>query len=195
MKEQKNKSLFFLACAAVISVTTFSGIGIAAITGHLPVGRGHLDPFFAFDQAREEGPRLIVPPTPLGPMHAGLTQQSESQRVTRPFELRKGQRLTRRGIVCLTCGVVNSIEPRNIPTETDAADISGFSGNATMAASDGQLAGLAVPPTLQGSKGESYIVRVRMENGTVRTIYENQRPVFSVGERVKFVNGSLVSES
>lgn len=64
-----------------------------------------------------------------------------------------------------------------------------------MAAGDGQLAGLAVPPTLQGSKGESYIVRVRMENGTVRTIYENQRPVFSVGERVKFVNGSLVSES
>jgi hypothetical protein len=195
MKEQKNKSLFFLGCAAVISITTFSGIGIAAITGHLPVGRGHLDPFFAFDQAREEGPRLIVPPTPLGPMHAGLMQQSESQRATRPFELRKGQRLAKRGTICATCGVVNSIEPRNAPAESDSADASGMSGQATMEAGDGRFAGFAVPSALQGSKGESYVVRVRMENGTVRTIYENQRPVFSVGERVKFVNGSLASES
>ena len=41
----------------------------------------------------------------------------------------------------------------------------------------------------------SFVVRVKMEDGTVRTIYEIQRPRFSVGERVRLINGSIVSQS
>jgi hypothetical protein len=41
----------------------------------------------------------------------------------------------------------------------------------------------------------SFIVRLRMEDGSLRTIYEHQRPKFSIGEKVKLVNGSLVSMS
>jgi hypothetical protein len=38
----------------------------------------------------------------------------------------------------------------------------------------------------------SFVVIVRMENGTLRTIHENQRPPFSIGERVKLVNGTVI---
>lgn len=41
----------------------------------------------------------------------------------------------------------------------------------------------------------SFIVRLRMEDGSVRTIYEHQPPKFSVGERVKLENGSVISLS
>ncbi|MGH2349337.1 MAG: hypothetical protein ACRDFT_07735 [bacterium] len=46
-----------------------------------------------------------------------------------------------------------------------------------------------------GAQVASFVVRVRMEDGTVRTIYEIQRPRFSVGERVRLINGSIVSQS
>jgi len=38
----------------------------------------------------------------------------------------------------------------------------------------------------------SFVVIVRMENGTLRTIHENQRPPFTIGERVKLVNGTVI---
>jgi hypothetical protein len=31
-----------------------------------------------------------------------------------------------------------------------------------------------------------------MENGTVRTIYESERPSFNIGERIKLVNGAVI---
>jgi hypothetical protein len=38
----------------------------------------------------------------------------------------------------------------------------------------------------------NFVLTLRMEDGTVRTIYENQRPPFSIGERVRLINGSVV---
>ena len=37
-----------------------------------------------------------------------------------------------------------------------------------------------------------FVVTVHMENGTVRTIYETERPSFNIGERIKLVNGSVI---
>jgi ribosomal protein L35AE/L33A len=37
-----------------------------------------------------------------------------------------------------------------------------------------------------------FVVTVHMENGTVRTIYESERPPFDIGERIKLVNGSVI---
>ena len=42
------------------------------------------------------------------------------------------------------------------------------------------------------SRKAGFVVTVHMENGTVRTIYESDRPPFDIGERVKLVNGSVI---
>jgi hypothetical protein len=63
---------------------------------------------------------------------------------------------------------------------------------------DGKIAlALAATGSAERFDGErpgplSFIVVVRMENGTLRTIHENQRPPFGIGERVKLVNGTVI---
>ena len=42
------------------------------------------------------------------------------------------------------------------------------------------------------SRKTGFVVTVHMENGTVRTIFESERPPFDIGERVKLVNGSVI---
>jgi hypothetical protein len=45
----------------------------------------------------------------------------------------------------------------------------------------------------QARSGRSgFVVTVHMENGTVRTIYESERPSFNIGERIKLVNGAVI---
>jgi hypothetical protein len=39
----------------------------------------------------------------------------------------------------------------------------------------------------------SFIIRLRMEDGSFRTIFEHQLPKFSIGEKVRLVNGAVIS--
>jgi len=190
----KSRLLYPLVVAAVISVTAFSCLGVAAITGHLPVGDGALDPYLAFSTDGSHS-GVIIPPNPAEPTHAGLTRQRGTDPVppSRPFGFRPGQRITR--VSCPTCGVIHSIEPGAAHSARPAGQ-GGADGQTQTAAlvfgaihsEDGASpAGTAQVP--------SFVVRVKMEDGTVRTIYEIQRPRFSIGERVRLVNGSIVSQS
>jgi outer membrane lipoprotein SlyB len=179
---QKNHFLYPLIAGAVLSVTTFSCIGVAAITGHLPVGEGSTDPFFAFAPGNADHAVVIVPANPLGPMHVGLTRQASEDSPQNPLTFVRGQRIKARP--CSACGVIQSIEPR-----------------ATGSANADKTSALGIPlyPSASGSEGAvdvvvmSFVVQVKMSDGTLRTIYETQRPRFSVGERVRLVNGALVS--
>jgi hypothetical protein len=181
---QKNHFLYPLIAGAVLSVTTFSCIGVAAITGHLPVSEGAADPFFAFAPGNADHAVVIVPASPLGPMHVGLTRQANEDSPQNPVTFVRGQRIKARP--CSACGVIQSIEPR-APSSAN--------GDKTSAL------GIALYPMGSGSGGEgpadtvmlSFVVMVKMSDGTLRTIYETQRPRFSVGERVRLVNGALVS--
>jgi hypothetical protein len=63
------------------------------------------------------------------------------------------------------------------------------------AGSDGAMI-LKVAGPAGNEEGKSFrggfVVTVHMENGTVRTIYESDRPSFNIGERIKLVNGSVI---
>jgi hypothetical protein len=193
---QKNHLLYPLIAAAVVSVTTFSCLGIAAITGHLSVGEGSADPFFAFTPGATGAAQVIAPPSPLGPMHIGLTRQSgtEPNQATRPFGFRPGQRIA--PPPCSTCGVIQSIEPRSRTAAGDDSTANAIAIPMHIAALNTSDADPANDTAVAASGNAgiiSFVVRVKMTDGTVRTIYESQRPRFSVGERVRLINGSLMS--
>jgi hypothetical protein len=192
----KNRLLYPLVIGAVLSVTTFSCLGVAAITGHLPVGEGALDSFFAFS-AERTSPGTPIARNPAGPTHTGLTRQigMDPLPASRPFGFRKGQKIAR--TACPTCGVIHSIEPGAArPALVNAGNGSPGQGQTEAAALViGAIHAEGRANAAESVQVASFVVRVQMEDGTVRTIYEVQRPRFSVGERVRLINGSIVSQS
>jgi hypothetical protein len=97
--------------------------------------------------------------------------------------MQKGQRIA--ASRCEICGVVHSIEPG--------------AGKAVNALVPDLAAALS--PAVHSDQADtgnydasSFVITVKMQDGTTRTIHERQRPKFSVGERVRFINGSMVSQ-
>jgi hypothetical protein len=178
--DQKNRLLPLLTIAAAASVVAFSGIGIAAITGHLSIVRSSLNPFSAFGGA----PAVLTSSSdrvPSSLTHEGLTRSAGETAVQgKPVNFRPGARLPARKPSCQNCGVVDSIKPQQA---------SGDDGKLPAALG---ATGRAYQIDREKLSSFSFVVIVRMENGTLRTIHENQRPPFSIGERVKLVNGTVI---
>ena len=106
----------------------------------------------------------------------------------RPVTFQLGARIPVRKPLCLNCGVVDSI----IPNRTQSVQ----GNNRTQdAASEGatilRIAAESAVDESAAARTAGFVVTVHMENGTVRTIYESERPAFDIGERVKLVNGSV----
>ena len=70
MNNQKNPVLAPLVIAAALSVLAFSGIGVAAITGHLSITNSSLNPFSSFSNMPSSG--IIQAPTFPSGGHQGL---------------------------------------------------------------------------------------------------------------------------
>ncbi|HVY06889.1 MAG TPA: hypothetical protein VHB46_13015 [Burkholderiales bacterium] len=188
MTNQKNHFFIPLIVAAASSVVAFSGIGVAAITGHLSITHSNLNPFSSFARTPSSG--LIQAPMVSAERHEGLTRnRGESAIEGKPVNFQFGARVAARKAVCPDCGVVDSISPGHsgvavrdaahfVATPPDGMDMLKTSGKSA----EGATAGFA----------GGFVVRVHMENGSTRTIYETERPAFSVGERIKLVNGSVI---
>lgn len=200
MNNLRNRLLYPLVFTAIASVATFSGIGIAAITGHLSVSQGGFELFLPTAMTEQRFAAVVIP-TPVDTSYAGLTRQSGAHPApeTKPFEYRRGQRIKQAKKSCATCGVVESIEPRAQQTGNEAETT--LNSAMTGLNSGGKILKAALVSAGNGSvygdkkaqDPNSYVVRVKMEDGSLRTIYEHQRPPFSIGERVKLVNGSVVT--
>lgn len=207
MSSETNRLIFPLACCAIISVATFSGIGIAAITGQLAVSAEKGELFSSSDElTRRKGAETNAAASVPSPTHVGLTRsavRNASER-DKPMILRVSQRFSQTlAPPCASCGVIDSIErhdlqmPSSRSTANGSASGANTTGNAGSAFAASVLAGSNRSVYAAGHDGDSvatsFIVRLRMEDGSLRTIYEHQRPKFSVGEKVKLINGSVVS--
>ncbi|WP_151637237.1 outer membrane lipoprotein [Noviherbaspirillum aerium] len=112
--------------------------------------------------------------------------------------------------VCKSCGQVESIQAIQQPAQASGvgmvagAVLGGVLGNqigdgsgrkiATVAgAVGGGYAGNEVEKRTRATT--TYQVRVRMENGAVRTFPFTQQPAWSSGDRVRVVNGQLVART
>ena len=190
MTDAKNKNpvLTPLVIAATFSVLAFSGIGVAAITGHLSITHSNLNPFSSFSNTAVSG--LIQAPIVTTEGHQGLTRhRGETQSEGKPVNYRFGARVPSRKPACPDCGVVDSIIPGQAkPSGTKVSNLStAGSEGATILKVSGQAAF-----EKNNTVSTGFVVTVHMENGTVRTIYEPERPSFSIGERIKLVNGSVI---
>lgn len=191
----------------MLSVATFSGIGIAAITGQLAVSAENGELFTSSNELEQRKSATRSAPAPVvRPTHVGLTRSAmrNSDEATKPMMYRVSQRFSETlAPRCSRCGVVDSIERHELRMPASAQpEPSGFTLAATRAGEMNSFAPSALTganrsvyadETNKGGSATSFIVRLRMEDGSLRTIYEHQQPQFSVGEKVKLVNGSVVS--
>ena len=153
----------------------FSGIGIAAITGHLSIARSSLNPFSAFGGATvvlNSGSNRVVS----GRTHEGLTRSAgEIAAHVKPVNFRPGARLPTRKPCCPNCGVVDSIKPQKVKRRRRQACRGARHDWQAYQLDNDKLSTF------------SFVVIVRMENGTLRTIHENNVP-FSIGEASSWSN-------
>lgn len=185
--EKKNRLLAPLVVAAAVSVVAFAGIGVAAITGHLSVTQLSPNPFaglLGLSKPASTTERTVARTSKAAPARA--QQQADA----RPIDFRPGTKVAGKKAKCADCGVVDSIRAKEVESAGVAA--ADYEGTGT----SGRSAGIN-PAILRSSGNEmriavNFVVTLRMEDGTTRTIYENQRPPFSIGERVRLVNGSVV---
>lgn len=173
--EQRSRILKPLIVGAALSVATFSSIGVAAITGHLQIARSNLNPFSSTHISRHKVTEIIA----VEATHQGLTRHAGQLGAEgKPVDFRPGKRVPSRNLECDTCGVIDSIQPRDV--KNDEFPQAGASVKFV------SYQGEARP------ESRNFVVTVRMGDGSVRTILENQRPVFNIGERVQLVNGSVI---
>jgi hypothetical protein len=198
MDNERNRLIFPLACCAIVSVATFSGIGIAAITGQLAVSSDKSVLYTSDDElskrikAGEKATAEIPRPTHVGLTRSAMNNGGDGDL---PKILRVSQRFSQTlKPTCSRCGVIDSIEPHalQMPDPQGPANVGGSGAFGASMFTGGNRSVYAADPG-NGDVATSFIVRLRMEDGSLRTIYENQRPKFSVGEKVQLINGSLVS--
>lgn len=185
VKRSPPKLLYPALIVAAICVTLFSLLGIAAMTGHLPQASAG---------------------TAANAAESASVNESEDQ--ARSLQENRHGGATR-AAPCSNCGVIESIratEAKGSGSGTGAV-IGGIAGAVlgnTMGRGNGRTA-----MTLIGGGAGAYAgneieknsnrrtiwqTRVRMENGSSRTLSSRHQPEFGVGAKVKLVDGQLVAD-
>lgn len=206
MNNEKTRLFLPLACCAVFSAATFGGIGVAALTGQIAVSAKQGNFLFSAEKPGHKYVSSKAAATIATPTHVGLTRSAirNAGDDDKPMVLRVGQRFSQTlAPSCSRCGVIDSIERHELQMPTAQFATSQFEfaqarDNDDPASLQGSKLTKSARSALAGGNGQmtiSFIVRLRMEDGSMRTIYEHQPPKFSVGERVKLENGSVVSMS
>ncbi len=159
--ESRSRLLFPLMIVAALSVAVFSGIGVAAITGHLPLARGGANPAGEFS------------------FKVSKAAAAAKARGDAPLRLASDE--------CATCGRVQSIE-----TMTPDALAAASGGPLVMRDPNGSTAGNLSQPD-PSKPIAAYLVKLRMDDGTTRVIQEHAKPRFNVGQRVRLMNGLVLT--
>lgn len=204
---QTNKRIHPLVAGAAVSVMLVSLIGVAAMTGVLPNSNSKTVPDNANSVATKDTGANN---------QAALSSEYQQQSAVKPASRSAGYdnagattTAERKPAVCDNCGVVESV--RAIEQQASqgsgvgavaGALLGGVLGNqvgggdgrklATVAgAVGGGFAGNAIEKRTRTTT--VYEVRVRMENGHVRTFHPSLQPGWQSGDRVRIINGNLQS--
>lgn len=183
------KLLYPALVIAAISVTLFSLLGIAALTGVIPSARSNPQELAVASTATKTA-------APAKPGQAPAPAASAKTRVA--------------GAPCPDCGTVQSVTTVERPAKTSG--IGAVAGGLTGAVLGNQIGhggGRAVM-TIAGGAGGAYLgnkieentsrstaykIVVRMEDGSQRTIYQAEPPNVVIGGPVQVVGNSVVARS
>lgn len=177
------KLLYPSMVIAAIAVTVFSLLGIATLTGALPYAHSSTSTGYGIDEV------------------AGTENMGSENRKARTSDAAPA---------CANCGVVESV--RAVEAKGQASGVGALAGGvagallgngvgrgngrtvATLAgAAGGAFAGNEIEKSTK--KHTRYRIRVRMGDDSIRTLYQQEAPGFSAGNRVKIVGGTVVLQS
>lgn len=222
--ENRRGMLYPIMIIAAISVIVFSVMGIATMTGWLPSALSQKDEAVtAQDQPTADKRALTqdeIRPGPQPPQYtssqpAASAPQAQAQPkpVPRPRPAPEPREAPAYkapvASVCANCGVIESIQAQEAKGEGTGlgAVVGGVAGAVlghqvgsgrgrdaatVLGAVGGGYAGHEIEKNAR--KTVTYVIRVRMEDGTYRTVTQSTAPGHAVGERVKIVNGAIVGQ-
>lgn len=187
--------LYPVMLIAAIAVILFSVIGIATMTGHLPKALSKNEPGVADSVAGSSEATRAEAPAPPAP----------DRRASRPQARTAGPLATQS---CGNCGVIETIravESKGQGSGLGAiggAVVGGILGNqvgrgggrtaaTVVGAGAGAYAGHEIEKNV--NRRVNYQVRVRMEDGTLRTFYEAAHPAYSIGQKVRVDERGIVA--
>ncbi len=201
--EKRRGMLYPMLVIASVSVIIFSALGIATLTGVMPNALSQKHELSSSSPSTASDPQAYPPP-PTGHTAAAATQPAER----RPPAPRAypSQPVARVAADCASCGVVESIQTQEVKGQGSGLGIiaggvvGGILGNQVGAGHGRDLATVAgaVGGGFAGNEIEknarkqvNYVVRVRMQDGSVRAITQSSQPGVVVGERVRIQHGAL----
>lgn len=180
--QTRPKLLYPSMVIAAITVTVFSLLGIASMTGILPLAHSEGAATVSAAARQEALPSAANAPSP---GHAAVP-------------------------VCHACGIVEAVDL--VETKGQGSGVGALAGGvagALIGNSFGGGNGRTALTILGGAGGAyagneieknvhkttSYRIRVRLENGGLRTLYQRNPPAVAAGDRVRIVDGGLVRQS
>ncbi|MEK6594721.1 MAG: glycine zipper 2TM domain-containing protein [Pseudomonadota bacterium] len=184
--KKRNGILYPTMLIAAVAVIIFSVIGIATMTGLMPSARSGSEPAAAGEPVAGSK----QPPVP-----------ASSAKSAKP-------RLAAGSASCADCGVVESIRAVENKGQSSGLGavaggvVGGIVGNqvgggrgrtamTVVGAGAGAYAGNEVEKNM--NKSMSYQVRVRMNDGAVRTFYEASPPALAVGQKVRVTERGIAA--
>ena len=202
--ENRNGMLYPMMIIAAVSVVLFSVVGIATMTGHIPSVLSQKSDGAAESQAQAEKGSLAAKEAD----ETKLSQKAKTAPAHPGTERRAAPAPQRTATACADCGVVESVQAQEIKGQgtgigaVGGAVVGGVLGHqvgsgrgndlATVAgAIGGGFAGNEVEKNVK--KTSNYVIRVRMEDGSYRTVTQASQPAVVAGDRVRIDNGNIVA--
>jgi outer membrane lipoprotein SlyB len=191
-----------LMIVAAIAVVLFCGVGIAAMMGWLPASVGGNDQQAQVEKAQTKKDQAEK-------AQAEQTQPEEKSPASAPVPAPAPERIAApapAATPCTNCGIVNSIREVNNRAEgsgvgaAGGAVLGGVLGNQVGGGSGRQLATIAgaIGGAVVGNQVEgrvnatrSYVITVRMDDGSTRTINQTAQPRWNSGDDVRIVGGQI----
>jgi outer membrane lipoprotein SlyB len=191
-----------LMTVAAVSLTVFSAVGIAALTGVLPLSRGASEPVIA-PEVQKPIEHAVAMPVPAAPA-AKPKPRSVARHVAeapRAYEAPKPAPLPGVG------GVIESVQEIERKGENPIAGpiIGGIAGavlghqfgegrgktvGTAVGAGAGILGGKVIEEKVRATK--HWETTVRLDDGSTKTISSESQPAWHAGERVRVVEGQIL---
>jgi outer membrane lipoprotein SlyB len=200
-----------LVLAAAVAVIIFSLLGSAAITGLIPAAHSErAEPVKAPAEITSSTETTDIQKKPQA--SSTSTKSSTKSQAGEPGSARtpdreksSGTKVTKTA-VCATCGVIESI--RMVQQEGEGSGLGAVAGGVTgglignqigkgrgntvmtiLGVGGGAYAGHTIEKTIKSTT--SYVIQVRMEDGSYRTVTKHSQPEYAVGDHVRVVSGNL----
>jgi len=198
MESAAKSGIHPLVATAAVAVIVLAGVGVAAFTGVLPGTSGSTDKDAMSAAPKADAPKITtaVPAEPK-PAQPKVATPKPSRPAPAPVAV----------IKCAVCGVVEAVQEVEVRGEaTGAGAVAGGVAGAvignqvgskkktrTAARIIGAVGGAVVGHQVEKSARSTkrYDITVRMEDGTIRTLSQEQAPTWRAGDKVRVVNDAL----